>query len=233
MTERVSLAARNNALWCDTVCRTHEIVGVLDGAAWSSASRTPPLYPDAVTLAADVSEAEVLGLIDASAGASVKDSWAALDLTSAGFKPLITGQWVWRDPDDATVSGQADGRRWRSVQSAADMERWSHAWAESPAARSILGPALLDEPGVHVLAASDGEDDFVAGCLVNVTGEVAGLSNHFSLDGDAERTWHGAASAAAALVPERALVAWESGAGVAAARSAGFEAIGPLTVWIR
>lgn len=76
-------------------------------------------------------------------------------------------------------------------------------------------------------------DDLVAGCIVNVTGEVAGLSNVFSVDGEDARAWRGVAAAAARVAPGRALVGWASGDGVASARSAGFEVTGPLTVWIR
>lgn len=232
MPDRIALAARNNALWCDAVCRSHGISGTLDPVAWSSPTRTPPLYPDAVTLAARTSEDHILLRIDASDGASVKDSWASLDLASVGFSPVIAGQWVWRRPE-APEPAPADGRAWRTIGSAEEMRRWTQAWAADPDEVGILAPAILDESDVHVLAAAEGDDDFAAGCIVNVTGEVAGLTNVFSADEDQARTWRGAVAAAAAVAPGLSVVAWESSDGVELARSAGFEVIGPLTVWIR
>lgn len=236
VTDRIELAACNNALWCDAVCRSHRLSGTVDFAAWSSATRTPPLYPDAVTLSETTRAADVLRRIDGSTGASVKDSWAILDLSAAGFTPVVDGEWLWLDPADAegvAAPAATDQRRWRTLESGAAMAQWSTAWAENPQDEAILGPHLLDAAGVHVLAAGDGDDDFAAGCIVNVTGEVAGLSNLFSSDGDDTRTWTGAISAASRLAPGHVLVGWESSDGVDAARSAGFETIGPLTVWIR
>jgi len=40
------------AEWCDALCRTHGIAGQFGMDFWSSSRRTPPYYPDAVTLSA-------------------------------------------------------------------------------------------------------------------------------------------------------------------------------------
>jgi hypothetical protein len=42
-------AVRNNAEWCDLVCRTHGIRTAFTPDVWSAGSRTPEFYPDAVT----------------------------------------------------------------------------------------------------------------------------------------------------------------------------------------
>ena len=47
----VAAAARNNAEWCDTVCRVNGCAGRFGGDAWTTARRSPQYYPDAVTLA--------------------------------------------------------------------------------------------------------------------------------------------------------------------------------------
>jgi len=85
---------------------------------------------------------------------------------------------------------------------------------------------------VHVLAATDGDDPFAAGAIVNVTAPVAGISNTFSRDADEVRTWRGVTRAAHELVGTMPFVAWEAGDGVMAAVQAGGERLGPLTVWI-
>ena len=48
---RMAQAARNNALWCDTVCRTHGIPGEFSDALWLNRHPVPRFYSNAVTLA--------------------------------------------------------------------------------------------------------------------------------------------------------------------------------------
>jgi hypothetical protein len=50
MHARVRQAAHNNAVWCDTVCRTHGLPGQFFPCIWLNRSATPPFYPNAVTL---------------------------------------------------------------------------------------------------------------------------------------------------------------------------------------
>src|SRR5580765_4949135 len=97
----VHAAARNNAEWCDTFCRTYGIVGRLDAESWTSPERTPPFYPDAVTLVPDVPPMQLLSAIDASDGCSVKDSFANLDLTADGFRVLFRAEWLFREAREA------------------------------------------------------------------------------------------------------------------------------------
>ncbi|QXV59905.1 hypothetical protein CVV72_24770 [Amycolatopsis sp. TNS106] len=88
----VADAVRVNARWCDMVCRT----GTFTARVWKSARRTPPLYPDAMTLAPDATADEVLDGIDTSPGCAVKDSFACLDLTPSGFEVLFEATWITR-----------------------------------------------------------------------------------------------------------------------------------------
>ena len=88
----IELAVRNNVEWCDSVCRRHGLAPVFDGDVWWCAERTPPFYPDAMTLARGVSAADVLAHIDLSPGCSVKDSYAELELD--GFDVLFEAQWI-------------------------------------------------------------------------------------------------------------------------------------------
>jgi hypothetical protein len=48
-------AVDNNAEWCDGMCSSHGLRTERDSAVWSSRSRTPPFYPDAITLRLRVS----------------------------------------------------------------------------------------------------------------------------------------------------------------------------------
>jgi len=95
----VEQAARNNAAWCDAVCSASGLTTSLHDHVWSCASRTPPLYPDAVTLDASATEQDVLTRVDTvSPGCSVKDSFATLDLSPAGFRVLFDATWIARAP---------------------------------------------------------------------------------------------------------------------------------------
>ncbi|MEU4668892.1 hypothetical protein AB0F91_13170 [Amycolatopsis sp. NPDC023774] len=55
-------------------------------------ARTPQFYPDTVTLSLDATAADILPFLDASAGCSVKDSFASLDLP--GFEVLFSATWL-------------------------------------------------------------------------------------------------------------------------------------------
>ena len=234
MTDRLTLAARNNALWCDAVARSHGVATRTDAQAWTASTRTPPYYPDAVTLSPSVGEYDVLARVDDSDGCSVKDSWSRLDLSLEDFARIVVGEWVWLDPS-VRLSRPA-GVSWRRVTTPEAMAAWVRAWAGDPEAEAILRPSLLDEPGVHVLGATSADGPqapVVAGAVVNVTGEVAGLGNVFGHDGDAERVWAAAAHAARQVAGGIPLVAWEAGASADAAVAVGCERLGPLSVWLK
>ena len=102
---RVELAARNNAEWCDAFCGG----GVFDDRLWSSPQRTPPFYPDAVTLVPGVSADEILARVDAGEGCSVKDSFCDVELP--GFEVLFDAVWLWLDRADGDA-WQEDATRW-------------------------------------------------------------------------------------------------------------------------
>ena len=122
MLASMELAARNNAEWCDLVCRGHGTPTVFDEAMWVTARRSPPMYPDAVTLLPSARAEDVLARIDVSAGCSVKDSFATLDLTGHGFRVLFTAEWIHRPPPP-----DAPPTTWREVSRPAELAVWSAA----------------------------------------------------------------------------------------------------------
>ncbi len=64
MDDRPTAAARNNAQWCDLVCRSDGLATRFDDDAWTCSSRTPAYYPDAVTLGGTPSVADLLARVD-------------------------------------------------------------------------------------------------------------------------------------------------------------------------
>src|SRR5207253_7164060 len=83
----LQLAAYNNAVWCDTVCRSHNVPGEFHEAFWVNRHQTPIYYPNLITLSpkADLNSHQdsIAELLIAKRGhtVSVKDSFAMVDLT--------------------------------------------------------------------------------------------------------------------------------------------------------
>ena len=215
-------AVEANAAWCDAVCRSH---GLPSGtrpdptapALWCCPTRTPPLYPDAVTLDPATRASDVVALIDASTGVSVKDSSSRLDLRPHGFTVLFEAQWVaWPPPADA-------GRPlpWQRVRTAEQLSAWARAHGGAPP----VVPALLDEPGVVLLQAGG------SGVALHARDAVA-VSHLFGEDGVDAATWRSVLALCARTWPGRPVVGYEAGPELAVALEAGARPCGPLRVWL-
>lgn len=224
----VAAAARNNAEWCDLVCRTHGISGTFGSDAWTASMRTPAFYPDAVTLMPSAPAAAILDRVDASGGCSVKDSFATLDLAPHGFRVLFEAAWIARPVQPVRAS---DAAGWRAVAHAGELDEWQAASNSIGGSSSTFRPALLDDPDVVVLARH--RDGCVeAGAILNRAAGVIGLSNLFAGAADLEATWAGAVAAAAHRFPDVAIVGYESGDALAAAHHCEFTSLCALRVWI-
>ncbi|MFF4390412.1 hypothetical protein ACFY0G_27055 [Streptomyces sp. NPDC001552] len=220
-------AAVNNAAWCDAVCRAHGLAPRYDGEQlWFSARRTPPMYPDAVTLEPGVPARNVVRGVDtASHGCSVKDSFADLDLVGAGFEVLFEAQWIHR-PAGAPLpraEGEAAGLEWSEVADAEELASWEAAFDDHGGDR-MFRPGLLGEGIVFLAGRADGR--IVAGAVASTGGGVVGVSNLFGA------AWAGVLGAVCDRWPELDVVGYEHGEDLEAAVRAGFAPIGPLRVWL-
>ncbi|WP_146930664.1 hypothetical protein [Cellulomonas xylanilytica] len=222
----VAAAVANNAAWCDLVCRCAGLATVRGPALWSTPRRSPVAYPDAVTLRPNVPEAEVLGAVDDSPGASVKDSFADLDLAPYGWSVLFDARWVTR----SAPSAAALQLPWRTVDRDA-LPRWLDAHGSD-----AITPGVLDDPDVRLLLAADG-DVALAVAALNRSGAgtrtVVGVSNVQALAVEPDRVWSDLVLLARDLLGPHPLVGYESGDDLAAPLTAGFEPVGPLRVWLR
>ena len=177
--------------------------------AWTTPSRSPQYYPDAVTLDRAVTVDEVLARVDAGPGCSVKDSFATLDLAPHGFDVLFEAEWIER-PAGAEPPPPAHEARWRRVDDRRELQAWEAAWAGASGSRSIFRPALLDHPEVAVLAGR-ARELVVAGAVLNRAAGAVGLTNVFARDGDLRGAWSAAVAAAVELFPNDSIVGYESG----------------------
>lgn len=239
---RTTQAAHNNAVWCDTVCRTHGAAGQFLSSIWLNRSATPPFYPNAVTLAdARQQSAQLAGIRDLIAGRlpgawAVKDSFCDLDLGSLGFQILFEAQWIYRPAALSFPAVANAGVVWQTIRDATALAVWELAWSGSPAdavaqpRQRLFLPALLADTNVNILAAYH-ERRIVAGGIANRTDGVVGLSNVFGPAQSEGAFWAGCVAAVLHIFPDLPLVGYETGAALAHADALGFEAVQPLRVW--
>jgi hypothetical protein len=228
MQDRRVVAATNNATWCDLVCRAHGCDTTFERGMWTSRTRTPMLYPDAVTLAPEASARDLLQRIDTSPGCSIKDSFASLDLVEYGFRVLFDAAWIVHSWPAAAPHGVA--HEWRRVRDTAALATWEKA------RHLVVGPTggvpggLLDHSSV-VVAGRYVKSTVVAGVVVTCSPAVVGLSNFFTSPDDAATSWTGCVAFTRSLFPGVLVVGYESGRALTDALESGFKRIGPLRVW--
>ncbi|WP_315096610.1 hypothetical protein [uncultured Cellulomonas sp.] len=221
-----SSAAANNAAWCDLVCRTSGLPTRTTDGLWSTPTRSPVAYPDAVALRPGLSADSVLAAIDDSEGASVKDSFADLDLARHRYAALFDAEWLVRRPTPPVTPALP----WRAVD-AATFPRWLAAHGSTS-----IRAGVLDDPGVRLVLAAD-RGGPVAVAALNRSGAgprtVVGVSNVRVRRGDPAVVWEDLPAVARQQLGAHPLVGYESGADLAVAVAAGFEPVGPLRVWVR
>ncbi|MFD7441898.1 hypothetical protein [Streptomyces sp. NPDC059909] len=230
----ITASARNNAEWCDAMCRAHGTPGVFGERAWTSERRTPPLYPDAVTLSPYATAREVLDEIDREApGCSVKDSFGRLDLSADGFEVLFEARWIHR-PATLAAPVAPDDVHWRPVRSARGLAAWEEAWSGGDESLAgLFRPELLADRATTVLAGTtDDGARTVAGAVVSRSDSVIGVSNVFAADDDLDRAWSGCLATVARLWPGLPLVGYEHGDALDAASRQGCVPGATLQVWL-
>lgn len=174
---------------------------------WWSAQPAPRFYPRAVTLAKNLDEGARQRLQRLASGDAIKDSFATLALP--GFDLLFEASWFWR-PARAAKAPSIIGDE-------AALKDWSMAWGGGD---DLFHPALLADPTVKLAALYQGSQ-IIAGAALNEGAGFIGLSNLF---GDK-------ATLLSALAGP--LVTYASGAEADLLLRCGFEALGPLKVWVK
>ncbi|MGW3495943.1 hypothetical protein [Streptomyces sp. NPDC001020] len=226
----VRAAARNNAEWCATMSRSHGLAGEFDPQAWAAPARTPQYYPDAVTLVPGADPATLAARIDTTTpGASVKDSFADLDLTEAGFHVLFEAQWIHRP---ASAPAVASDLAWHVAGDPDTLRAWALAWDDGDDNADLFRPELLDDPATFVLAGRSVSGRVVAGAVASRSDQVVGISNVFALDRGPDAAWPVVLDAVHQLFPTLPVVGYEHGDDLEAAIRHGFEPVAPLRIWL-
>lgn len=184
------------------------------------------MYPDAVTLSEHVTASDVLSRVDPSAGCSIKDSFASLDLSQDGFDLLFDAEWIHREPSRPPAT---HGPGWGVVKTADELA----AWGSAHGGGQVFHSALLADPSVAIVMSGNGERVF-AGAIGNRSGSIVGISNLFAVSiTPIDQVWSSATAAISAYFPDLPLVGYEGGVNLQAAHRAGFTSIGSLRVWLR
>ena len=237
--DRYLRAARNNAEWCEAVCRAHGNPGEFHDDIWLNRNQVPRFYPNVGTLAEPTPHQ--LGLIDELIsgahlpnGWAIKDSFSMLDLESRGFRMLFDAEWIYlpvlRLKEMTSARSSA---RWEIVRNDLALAEWESAWSKSSGDSNkdrIFLPSLLESEDVALIAGCrDGR--IVAGAIANRSNDVVGWSNFFA---PAHEIFdHATASLAkiAEIFPDLPIVGYEHGDDLRNAHGLGFESLGLLRIW--
>jgi hypothetical protein len=236
----MALAAHNNAMWCDAVCRAHDRPGEFHEALWLTRLGTPRFYPDAVTTAGvEAAPAQFEAIADL-VGSNrrrewfVKDSFHCLGLEPLGFEPLFDAEWITMSGARPDVRHHQPGDRSTTVTDETGLSAWERSWAGEDAKAvaitlpRVFMPGLLADDGI-VFVSIQGEDGSAGGGILYRGTDVVGLSNLFGSQMD--RVWRNLIAMAGEIFPGLPLVGYEHGHDLAAAKLAGFETMGPLRIW--
>jgi hypothetical protein len=238
--ERKIRAARNNAEWCDAVCRAHGNPGEFHEDMWLNRHSVPRFYPNAGTLA-EPSQRQI-GLIDEliaahlPSGWVVKDSFSMLELASRGFHLLFAAEWIYLSVSRVKdITAARETARWEVVRSDRVLAEWESAWSRSAGDSSdsdnrIFAPSLLENEDIAVVAGYR-DRHIIAGAIANRSDGVVGWSNFFAPRAEILTRAAESLATIAGVFPDLPIVGYEHGDDLDNAHAIGFESIGPLRVW--
>ena len=233
----VTDAARNNAAWCDAVCRAHGKPGEFCDSHWLTWAAAPPYFPNVVTLDSALGPAlaavRALDQARPSATISVKDSFGVLPLERVGFRMLLTAEWIHRPAELGRPRERSLPDRWFRVDSEPALSAWEAAWGESLGQPRVFLPALLARSELAILARLGSGGAIAAGVVANRTENAVGLSNLFGGGEDSLSVRAACIEAATAAFPGLPLVGYEAAQALAESRALGFVSVGPLRVWVK
>ena len=124
-----------------------------------------------------------MALLEGRPAATLKDSFAALELEREGFQVLFEARWLWH----ASAASGAPARE--DALTVLDTQEQLSEWAAAAGLSDVLGPRVLSAPVVRVLAARGPAGRVGAGAILTRSGDLVGVSNAFATDLALERLW--------------------------------------------
>ncbi|MBB6636624.1 hypothetical protein [Cohnella thailandensis] len=221
--EKVDAAVWNNIVWCGIVCETHGIAAASSEHIWRTATKAPMFYPDIITSSRQATREEIVDVIGANEAFSIKDSYANLDMSLCNFTSLFTAEWIYREPAACPESVQT---AWYPVATEKELADWTSAHGSGNSIR----PELLKRRDVKIyINKKKGE---AAGFIASLGADAVGISNVFS-SAACDHLWSDIPKIVALDFPGLPLVGYERDADLRAALRSGWEAVGPLRIWVK
>jgi len=234
--QRATLAAHSNADWYAMMFDIHQIGYVRSDIAFL-ATASPPRYHSWMTTLDPQAQENLHQLVEQNVqqtGFGIKDAFNSLQLEALGLVELFSASWLFADDIQP-----ASTNNWVQITTASDLLLWEAAWNAngSPSSQRQFPDEILSRKDV-VIWGRKVSTGFDAGVIANVSAECVGLSNCFGKDAypaaatlcaqlaDAQEN----PSAPSKRVP---VVGYERGNDLDAAVALGFEATGPLSVWVK
>jgi hypothetical protein len=189
---------------------------------WVNAEPVPRFYPNVVTLTtgeADIVEqrqtVRILQKSNLPGRWAVKDSFNTLDIARLGFEVLVEASWIRKaEPRaEATVAGLS--------------------WERARPGGDSFPASLFSDGNFAMFSGRRRGGAIVAGGTLYRADGIVGISNVVADADEEPAVWRDLSALAAATFPGLALVGYESGDELRAARKAGFEIGDPLRVWVK
>ncbi|CAH2715363.1 hypothetical protein BACCIP111895_02547 [Neobacillus rhizosphaerae] len=224
MNAQVDKAVLNNIAWCRIICDTHGIIQTPKGQLWGLLSKAPTFYPEVITANKNATIEEVKYFIENGEVSSIKDSYANLDLSPFDFKILFEAEWIYH----ASISDlESIQTRWRVITTEKELAQWTI----TSDLENIIKPDLLKREDVKMFIHE--KADGISGFIANLSDNVVGISNVFSVGYENESLWRDIAKIVSTEFPGLSMVGYEHNGNLTAAHLSGWKSIGPLRVWIK
>lgn len=224
MGSQVDRAVLNNIAWCRIVCDTHGINQYMEEHLWGLLTKAPVFYPEVITKDKNATSEDVKFFIENGAVTSIKDSYAKLDMFPLGFKILFEAEWI-SYPSISNVEPIQTG--WREIKT----EKELALWTLKSGLEDVIRPDLLKYKDVKIFIYT--ENNGVAGFIANMSHNVVGISNVFSVGLDGEAVWRDIPKIVSIQYPGISMVGYEHNSDLSMAHLSGWKSIGPLRVWIK
>jgi hypothetical protein len=233
---RCQKAIENNLGLYEAVFAAHGLRWLRSPLAWTSTEKAPTYYSNLVTCSSEWQPDGEFRAIDETFAHdgwphwSIKDSFANLDLRAFGFARLFDAQWIYLEAANFLPAQGTSGIRYELVGTADALSTWRTAWDPDPQlGKEIFRDNLLGE--MHFVIGYRGAAA-VAGCAINKTDDVLGISNCFCPDTDILH-WSEMVGFVQASFGKTDMVGYERRDLVARLRGLGFENVGNLCVWLK
>ncbi|MFJ8263563.1 hypothetical protein ACIQ4I_16750 [Rummeliibacillus sp. NPDC094406] len=224
MRSKIDLAVLNNIAWCQIICITHGIVGISKKNIWGLHSKAPTFYPEVITSDKRATIEEVKYFIENGKVSSIKDSYANLNLTPLGFDILFEAEWIVHEP---ILDFEPIQTNWRIITTEKDLKKWNGA----SELENVIKSELLKQQNVKIFICET--KDGISGFIANLSEGVVGISNVFSIGYEEKKLWRDIPKIISKEFPKLSMVGYEHNSSLIVAKSSGWEAIGPLRVWIK